>query len=251
MAHLNENGPDLEGLSRTQNNKRESINTGNHPAADAFILPTTPDRCSADDCDREVSGRGLCSLHYQRARKQGELPALKSRPTLEQRFWTKVDKTHSCWLWLGSKGTNGYGQFAKDGVMKRAHRVAWELLIGPITPGRVLDHRCHVRHCVNPAHLQEVTVAENGFRRKGAVSGSSSRWRGVSWDARRGKWGARVMRHGRDIHLGYFLNELDAARAAAEKIAELGDPKALNDLTKFLQVHVPGEQGTLFSEADV
>lgn len=77
------------------------------------------------------------------------------------RFWDKVDKSENCWLWTGAKQTLGYGHVWLDGRMRVAHRVAYEMVIGPIPDGLTLDHLCRVRHCVNPNHLQPVTLAEN------------------------------------------------------------------------------------------
>jgi HNH endonuclease len=62
-----------------------------------------------------------------------------------------------CWLWLGSIMSNGYGKFHKGGVSGRkkdlAHRVSYELHIGPVSDDVLVLHRCDVRSCVNPAHL--------------------------------------------------------------------------------------------------
>lgn len=81
--------------------------------------------------------------------------------TLDTRFFDKVDASASCWLWKASINGGGYGQFRLDGKLRKAHRVAWEMLVGPIPEGRHLDHLCRVRNCVNPDHLEPVTQAEN------------------------------------------------------------------------------------------
>lgn len=90
------------------------------------------------------------------------------------RFWRHVDTATAsgCWLWTGStKASGGYGQFRiTEGVNARPHRVAWTLLVGPIPEGLVLDHLCRVRNCVNPSHLEPVTVRVNTLRGNSVAS---------------------------------------------------------------------------------
>ena len=86
--------------------------------------------------------------------------------TLYQRFWAKVNKTDTCWLWTAST-TNGYGKIHSGGRSRKmllAHRVAYEMLVGPIPEGMHLDHLCRVILCVNPKHLEPVTLQENVLR---------------------------------------------------------------------------------------
>lgn len=71
-----------------------------------------------------------------------------------------------CYLWIGSVGKKGYGQFGlgNDGSRNRvvrAHRFSYELKYGPVPIGLELDHNCRVRSCVNPDHLEPVTHVEN------------------------------------------------------------------------------------------
>ena len=80
-----------------------------------------------------------------------------------QRFWAKVEKTATCWNWRGGCNGNGYGRFCYHG-QRCAHRLAYELLVGPIPEGMQLDHLCRNRRCVNPAHLEPVTCRENILR---------------------------------------------------------------------------------------
>lgn len=76
------------------------------------------------------------------------------------RFWQKVDKTSTCWLWKAGKSDRGYGIYYA-GKMRRAHIVAYELMIGSVPEGLELDHICRIRHCVNPDHLEAVTHQQN------------------------------------------------------------------------------------------
>jgi hypothetical protein len=89
--------------------------------------------------------------------------------TVAERFWPKVNKTESCWLWLAAV-TDGYGMFWLDRRYQKAHRVAYEMLVGPIPEGLQLDHLCRVRNCVNPAHLEPVTALVNQQRGVGTFA---------------------------------------------------------------------------------
>ena len=79
---------------------------------------------------------------------------------MEDRFWSKVDKTETCWLWTAHR-SNGYGQFGINGKMRKAHRVSWLLSNRSIPEGHVIRHKCRNKHCVNPEHLETGTQAEN------------------------------------------------------------------------------------------
>ena len=84
---------------------------------------------------------------------------------LPNRFWSKVHKEPmtGCWLWTGSSG-QGYGNYWHNGSSRRAHRVLYEDINGPLQAGLELDHLCRVRGCVNPEHLEPVTHRENIIR---------------------------------------------------------------------------------------
>ena len=74
---------------------------------------------------------------------------------LEIRFWKKVQKGHGCWEWTGSKDRKGYGRI-KPTLVKgnlKAHRVSYELHIGPIPSGMSVLHACDNPKCVHPDHL--------------------------------------------------------------------------------------------------
>lgn len=82
---------------------------------------------------------------------------------LAERFWAKVspEPNTGCWLWSGAVTPAGYGKIAINRRLKAAHRLSYEMNVGPIPEGLEIDHLCKVKCCVNPAHLEPVTHSEN------------------------------------------------------------------------------------------
>jgi hypothetical protein len=97
-------------------------------------------------------------------------------PRLPGRFWSKAaPQGGGCWIWRAAM-SGGYGVYVVDSRMFRAHRVAYEALIGPIPDGLQLDHLCRNRGCVNPLHTEPVTQIENIRRGEAGVpSGAQQR----------------------------------------------------------------------------
>lgn len=92
-------------------------------------------------------------------------------PDVEARFWAKVVVVENCWEWCGCT-SRGYGQFYMGKKIHAAHRVSYELSVGPIPNGLTLDHLCRNRRCVNPSHLEPVTLKENVRRGRGPAAGN-------------------------------------------------------------------------------
>lgn len=87
-------------------------------------------------------------------------------PSLPERFWSKVVQTHGgCWVWVGAIDTSGYGIAWNGRRIMGAHRLAYEMLVGAVPDGLVLDHRvCDLPCCVNPAHMEPATHRANIIR---------------------------------------------------------------------------------------
>jgi hypothetical protein len=90
-------------------------------------------------------------------------------PHLAQRLGSSIEVDDAgCWIWIGKRNDarGGYGHVGvriDNAKWKKVytHRLIYELLVGPIDEGLVLDHLCRVPACVNPQHLEPVTQAEN------------------------------------------------------------------------------------------
>lgn len=83
------------------------------------------------------------------------------------RFWRKVSPApaDACWIWWGASNKRGYGNVGRNHRTYLAHRVAYEITVGPVPAGMDLDHLCRTTGCVNPAHLEPVTFLVNMRRR--------------------------------------------------------------------------------------
>lgn len=87
---------------------------------------------------------------------------------LESRFMPEPNS--GCWLWMASLDTHGYAQIMIDRRCRLVHRMIYEIVKGHIPLGLTLDHKCRMRLCVNPAHLEPVTRRVNTLRGLGPAA---------------------------------------------------------------------------------
>ena len=124
--------------------------------------------CSIDLCDRPVSSRGWCNLHYQRWRSTGDPTktrqmshSLTADERLRYHGWTVTDT--GCWEWNGARFKRGL-PYAMVTMHRRPYigsRLAYETWVGPIPEGHVVRHKCDNPPCINPDHLETGTKADN------------------------------------------------------------------------------------------
>jgi len=118
-----------------------------------------PVYCRMEGCGIRAEAHQLCHKHYARLKYKGSVE-LDYKPTAEERFWAKVDKTGDCWLWTGITNNKGYGMIGVERKHVLAHRFSLSLILGKMPDKQVL-HKCDNPRCVNPDHLWEGTIQDN------------------------------------------------------------------------------------------
>lgn len=171
-------------------------------------------QCKQSGCTlTNIKALGYCNGHYLRhTRGQNMTSPIRRQLSESERFWEKVDKTDSCWNWTGATD-KGYGAFRYKGAAAGAHRVSYVWAYGPLPKGIEVDHVCHNRSCVNPAHLRPATKVLNGQNRAGLNRNNKSGVRGVHWVNSDEKWIAKGHKDGTPVHVGRF-DSLEEAAAA-------------------------------------
>jgi hypothetical protein len=99
--------------------------------------------------------------------------------TLEERFWSKVNKTSTCWLWIASK-RNNYGSFWYEGKTFKSNRFSYFLHFGYLPEDILVLHKCDNPLCVRPDHLFLGTTQDNikdkifkNRQAKGSINGAA------------------------------------------------------------------------------
>lgn len=116
-----------------------------------------------------------CGATYETSRRLGKYcssiccsigRAPMRTKTADQLIAEKIEMIpiSGCWIWMGACDKDGYGFLSNDSRMMRAHRFFYESKVKSIPPGLTIDHTCRVRCCVNPSHLEPVTIKVNTLR---------------------------------------------------------------------------------------
>jgi hypothetical protein len=95
--------------------------------------------------------------------------------TMQERIMQRTDRSGECWLWTAALDRHGYAEIKVGKRHHLAHRVAYELFVGAIPDDLVIDHKCRVRHCLNPEHLEPVTNRENILRGVGPAAKNAAK----------------------------------------------------------------------------
>lgn len=99
---------------------------------------------------------------------------------VKDRFGSKyAESDDGCWHWLAAKDPKGYGRFRVGDRMEQAHRVSYELFVGAIPDGMIVDHRCFNPSCVNPDHLRVLSRSANTARENLKTWGAETCAKGI------------------------------------------------------------------------
>jgi hypothetical protein len=139
---------------------------------------------------------------------------------IKEYFLSKICKsTNGCWEWAGAIDSNGYGEFYRNKNLRefssrKAHRAVYELFNGKIPKNMTLDHLCRNRKCVNPDHLEVVTIGENVLRGEGLTAINKRKThciRGHEFDSKnteiRPNGGRRCLTCRREDNKSFWLKE--------------------------------------------
>ena len=143
---------------------------------------------------------------YKKYRKTKSNSISENEIRLSEKHWSKVDLTESCWLWKGACNDRGYGQTVKSQQRYYVHRLAYIEFIGPIKEGMTIDHLCLTPNCLNPYHLEQVSMGENSARGSCATQRANiTGYRGVH--RMKDRYAVRIKK----INLGVYGSAEEAA----------------------------------------
>ncbi len=120
---------------------------------------------------------------------------------------------------FNSLNTRGYARALINSKRMYAHRAAWEICHGEIPEGYEIDHINRNPSDNRLCNLRLATKSQNSANVRSI--GKTSQFRGVSWYKEIGKWQVSVGKNRKVWCIGYFENEVDAAKAYDAKATEL------------------------------
>lgn len=128
--------------------------------SNSSILP-----CSFNGCVNTQQAKGLCGAHWRQQNKGQPLKKLINQESIIERILRQTNKfeDNGCWVWTGrvSGRKNGYPQISVGGKQTMVHRIVFEELIRLLKPGETIDHLCRNSHCINPDHLEAISLRDN------------------------------------------------------------------------------------------
>lgn len=141
-----------------------------------FSVPVRPAKvhCTCEQCGNtfetlpSANRRHGCVRFCSRACR---LIATKAKDPADRLRYVIAE--NDCWVWLGAKDKDGYGQISIKKprcTTLRAHVVSYEAINGKVPTGLVLDHLCKNPSCINPTHLEPVTNKVNILRGVGRAA---------------------------------------------------------------------------------
>ena len=162
-----------------------------------------------------------------------------TRPSVAERFWSRVDKSggpDACWPWTAGANYYGYGALWVGGRMVPAHRVAYELTIGPIPEGQEVLHRCDNPVCCNSGHHFLGTQLDNMVDRD--IKGRTR------WHPRCGAQAGRAKLTDVDVHTIRQLGSTMSCAAIARRY-KVSATNVWNILHRVSWQHLPegGDSG--------
>lgn len=188
---------------------------------------TDKETCSVEVCERPAHAKGFCNAHYRRLLETGDVDAGRPimsmpspRTTASQRLDANSKRADDgCLEWQGFRNRHGYGETYSGGSRKMAHRMAYELVHGPIPSGRYVDHICGNTACIEVSHLRLATPGENVQYQTKLNRSNTSGFRGA-YRTKEGRWEAAAQKDGVRYRLGTYETAEEAGAVAARWRAE-------------------------------